>query len=365
MMTIEYLPSPGTPADQLDTPVLIVDLDKAESNIKTLQSNADSMGVAVRPHVKTHKSAFWAMKQIDAGAIGICAAKLGEAEAMVDGGIKDVLIANEIVGSDKIKRLVLLAKRAKITVAVDDSENIMNLSQATTLSGVKIGVLVDVNVRLDRCGVEAGSQTVELAEKIEKAQNLEFLGLMAYEGHIPPGEQGRKENESALEKLETAYTAVESQGLDIAVVSGAGTSTYQLTGKNSRVTEIQCGTYIFMDGAYKEESPEFQPALTLMGRVISKPVKDRAVTDIGMKSASVDSGLPLVVGMPGVELTKLSEEHGTLALSGEGLNLKINDRVNFIPMHGDTTINIHSHYFCVRGGVLENVVPISARGLFR
>ena len=362
-MPVEYFPSPGTPVDELDTPALIVDLDLAEANIRTLQKAADEIGTAVRPHVKTHKSPYWAMKQIEAGAIGVCAAKVGEAEAMVDGGVKDVLIANEIVGPDKIARLAALANRARITVAVDDSDNVRELSAAAGRFGVEIGVLVDVNVRLDRCGVEPGPATAELSKVVADAPHLNFMGLMGYEGHIPPGDE--VEMQASLEKLSRAHAAVEAAGLPVKVVSGGGTSTYRTTGSHPMVTEVQCGTYIFMDGAYVDESPEFQQALTLLGRVVSKQAADRAVTDIGLKSVSVDSGLPVVVGTPGATLTKLSEEHGTLALEGEAQNLRINDRVRFLPMHGDTTINVHSHYFCVRGGLLEAVVPIAARGLFR
>jgi 3-hydroxy-D-aspartate aldolase len=366
-MPVEYFPAPGTPVEELDTPALIVDMDVAEANIRTLQANADRIGATVRPHVKTHKSPFWALKQIEAGAVGVCAAKVGEAEAMVEGGVKDILIANEIVGDDKIARLMSVAARAKLRVAVDHPDNVAALSRAATRRGVELGVLVDLNVRLNRCGVEPGEPAASLARQVSDSPGLRFDGVMGYEGHIPPGQDGKGGSEMTqfLAKLERGIESVEKAGLPVGVVSGGGTCTYRTTGAHLRVTELQCGTYIFNDGAYREESPEFKNALYVLSRVVSKAADDRAVIDIGLKSVSVDSGLPLVVDMPGAKLERLSEEHGNLALEDGARSLRLNDRVRLLPMHGDTTINIHSHYFCIRNGVLEAVVPITARGMFR
>jgi D-serine deaminase-like pyridoxal phosphate-dependent protein len=366
-MPVEYFPLPGTPVEELDTPALVIDMDIAEANIKTLQANANRIGATVRPHVKTHKSPYWALKQIEAGAVGVCAAKLGEAEAMVEGGVRDILIANEIVGDDKIARLMSVAARAKLRVAVDSGEVVAALSRAATRTGVEVGVLVDLNVRLNRCGVEPGKPAADLALQVSDSPGLRFDGVMGYEGHIAPGPDGKGGEEMSrfLTKLEAGIESVEKAGLPVGVVSGGGTCTYKTTGAHPRVTELQCGTYIFNDGAYINEAPEFKNALYLMSRVISKAAPDRAVIDIGLKSVSVDSGLPLVVDMPGAKLERLSEEHGSLTLEGEAKSLRLNDRVKVLPMHGDTTINIHSHYFCVRKGVLESVVPIAARGMFR
>jgi D-serine deaminase-like pyridoxal phosphate-dependent protein len=366
-MPVEYFPLPGTPVEELDTPALIIDLDVAEANINTLQANADRMGTTVRPHVKTHKSPYWALKQIEAGAVGVCAAKVGEAEAMVEGGVKDILIANEIVGDDKIARLMSVAARAKMRVAVDHPDNVAALSRAATSRGVEIGVLVDLNVRLNRCGVEPGKPAADLARQVSDSPGLRFDGVMGYEGHIPPGPDGKggEEMTKFLAKLERGVESVEKAGLPVGTVSGGGTCTYRVTGAHPRVTELQCGTYIFNDGAYKNESPEFKNALFVLSRVISKTADDRAVIDIGLKSVSVDSGLPLVVDTPGAKLERLSEEHGSLSLTGEAKSLRLNDRVRLLPMHGDTTINIHSYYFCIRKGVLESIVPIAARGMFR
>ncbi len=365
-MTVDYLPLPGTPLEEIDTPALVVDLDAAENNIKTLQRWCDENDVAARPHVKTHKSPYWALKQVEAGAIGVCAAKVGEAEAMVAGGVQDVLVANQIVGPVKIPRLVALAHRARIGVAVDHPENVKDLSRAASKEGVEIGVLVDVNVKIDRTGVEPGEPTVELVRKVADSPGLRFDGIMGYEGHVSPKDQAETNAvELWIGKLEAAIIAVEEAGYPVRVVSGAGTSTYRASGSHERVTEVQCGTYVFMDGAYGPESPEFTNALTVIAQVMSRPVPHRAVLDIGLKSMSVDSGLPQVMSRPGAAIEKLAEEHGILSLHGQARNLDVGDRVSLLPMHGDTTINLHSHYFCVRKGILEDVVPITARGRFR
>ena len=237
------MPLPGTPLEEIDTPALIVDLDAAEANIKALQDWCDANGTNARPHVKTHKSPYWARKQIEAGAIGVCAAKVGEAEAMVAGGVKDILIANQIVGPIKIPRLVALAHQATIGVVVDDADNVRDLSDAASRAGVEIGVLVDINVRINRTGVEPGEPAIELVRSIADAPGLRFDGLMGYEGHVTPEEQAQTDAvETWLGKLQAAIIAVEEAGYPVEVVSGAGTTTYRASGSHERVTEVQCGT---------------------------------------------------------------------------------------------------------------------------
>ncbi len=365
-LTVDYMPLPGTPLEEIDTPALVVDLDAAEHNVKALQDWCDDNDVHARPHVKTHKSPYWALKQVRAGAIGVCAAKVGEAEAMVAGGVEDILVANEVVGPVKIPRLAALAHRARIGVIVDDPANVKDLSAEAVRTGVELGVLVDVNIKINRTGVEPGEPTVELVRKVADAPGLRFDGLMGYEGHVTPEDQAQTDAVAQwLGKLETAIIATEEAGYPVKVVSGAGTSTYRASGSHERYTEVQCGTYVFMDGAYGPESPEFTTALTVIAQVMSKPVRERAIIDVGLKSMSVDSGPPVVQGRPGASLSRLAEEHGILTVEGEAENMKVGDRVSLLPMHGDTTINLHSHYFCVRNGVVEDVVPIAARGRFR
>jgi 3-hydroxy-D-aspartate aldolase len=363
-----FLPLPGTPVRDLDTPALIVDLDIAERNISKMQSFVTRNGVELRPHVKNHKSAYFASKQIAAGAIGVCVAKVGEAEAMVDGGIDDILIANEVVTPAKIARLMAVAGRARVGVAVDTEENLRDLSKAARRHSVELGVLVDVNIRLDRCGVPPGAPAVALARAAAGMPGIRFEGLMGYEGHIAGAgrdPKARKETLDALDKLLFTINAVEDIGLSVRVVSSGGTSTYAVTGAIDRVTEIQAGTYIFMDGLNYDEMPDFDPALTVLSTIISRPSPDKAILDCGLKSISLTAGQPRVVGTPGAEFLRLNAEHGHVRLTGDAMRLKVGDKLSLLPMHGETTINIHSEYFCVRNGVLETIVPVTARGMFR
>jgi 3-hydroxy-D-aspartate aldolase len=367
-VALEYFPLPGTPVDELDTPALIIELDVAEANIRKLQMWADRHKVAVRPHAKTHKSPYWARKQLDAGAIGICAAKVSEAEVLVNGGVPEVMIPNQVIGERKIARLMSLARHARLIVAVDDAANVKDLSAAAQSFGVEVGVIVEVNIGMNRCGVEPGAPVVKLAKAIAKSPGLRFDGLMGYEGHLVANrdyEVRKTETLKAMEKLTGSADACRKAGLEVKVVSAAGTGTYNITGTVRGVTELQCGSYIFMDGDYLQVFQDFKPALHVLAQVISRPGPDRAVTDAGLKSISTDRGLPAVAGISGATVTGLSEEHGRLKVEGAAAKLKVGDKLRFLPMHGDTTINLHTHYFGIRNGRLEAVVPIEGRGKIR
>ena len=366
LLPVENLPSSGTPVEQIDTPAMIVDLDIAEANIRDMQKIVSSGGAAMRPHTKTTKSAYWALKQIEAGAIGVCCAKVGEAEVMVEGGVYDIFITSEIVSASKIARLAALARNANIKVVVDNASNAREISNAAVAAESRVGILIDVNLRLNRCGVEPGDPTTTLAKIVDDLPGLRFDGLNGYEGHIFGfGDERIPEAHKALEKLQFAVAEVESAGLHVSTVSAGGTSTHDITSKIHEVTEIQAGSYIFMDGQYVDQKLSFQPALTIMTQVISKPVPDRAILDVGLKSIANDYGPPRVMGMEGAEFTKLSEEHGTLLLHGSSQNLQLGDIVYLLPSHAGTTINIHDHYFCTRKGILEDIVEVSGRGKFR
>jgi D-serine deaminase-like pyridoxal phosphate-dependent protein len=362
-MANDYLPLPGVPVEEIDTPALIVDLEAAEANIEKMQAFVSAHGTAVRPHSKTHKSPYWGHKQLAAGALGITCSKVSEAEALVDGGITEVLIANEIVGRVKIARLAALNRRANVVVAVDDASNVRDLSEAAEAARVVIPVIVDVNIRLNRCGVEPGEPSTTLARIVASSRGLRLEGLMGYEGHVTAGpDEKRKIVGEAMAKLRIAYDELRAAGLPTRIMTAGGTSTYNVTGAVDFVTDIQAGSYIFMDGAYLKEMDDFRPALTVMSTVISRPTPERAVLDIGKKSMSLEAGLPLVVDRPGATLTRLNEEHGVLQLEGEARRLRIGDRIRLLPMNCGTTINIHDYYFCVRNGLLEDVVPVAGRG---
>lgn len=364
----DYLPLPGTTVEELDTPCIIVDLDVAESNIAKLQAAANEMGVDVRPHSKTNKSPYWVRKQIEAGAIGVCCAKVGEAEVMVEAGVRDVMIPNQVIGSRKISRLVALANSANIIVAVEDSGNVDELSATASSAGVELGVIVEVNVGMNRCGVD-GDGAVELAKQVDAAPGLRFDGLMGYEGHTVAErdyETRKTEAEKAMSILTGAADQIRAAGINVEIVSAAGTGTYNISGRVPGVTELQCGSYIFMDGDYLEVFNDFEPALSVLATVISRQKQDVAIVDMGLKSISIDRGLAEVISPPTASIIKHSEEHTAINLPDAATQaLKVGDKVQARPTHGDTTINLHEYYFGVRNGKLEQAIPIPGRGKFR
>jgi len=364
----DYLPLPGTPVDELDTPCIVVDLDVAESNIAKLQAAANEMGVDVRPHSKTNKSPYWVRKQIDAGAIGVCCAKVGEAEVMVEAGVPEVMIPNQVIGKRKIARLVALARSARIIVAVESSGNVDDLSSASMAAGAELGVIIEINVGMDRCGVD-GDGAVELAKQIDAAPGLRFDGLMGYEGHVVAErdyETRKIKAEQAMAILTGAADQIRDAGIDVKLVSAAGTGTYNITGRVDGVTELQCGSYIFMDGDYLEVFNDFEPALSVLATVISRQKKEVAIVDMGLKSISMDRGLAEVISPASASIKSHSEEHTAVNLPDAASQaLKVGDKVRSRPTHGDTTINLHEYYFGIRDGKLEQAIPIPGRGKFR
>ena len=355
----------GLRLEDLDTPSLCLDLPLMEGNIAKMAAFFAGRPAVLRPHTKTHKSPVLARKQIAAGAVGVTCAKLGEAEAMVEGGIDDILIANQIVGPRKIRRLANLAAYARITVAVDDGDNVAELSAAASAKGSQIGVLVEVDTGMGRCGVEPGEAALVLARQIVAAPGLRFDGVMGYEGHtvnIPDAQERKREAEAALRSLVGTKELIEAAGLEVPVVSGGGTGTYDIAGAYPGVTEVQAGSYITMDVQYRDVvGIDFACALFVLAQVISTPRPGVAVIDGGLKTMTRDFGLPMVFEPQGWKLTGLSEEHGALVQEG-GPPLKPGDRVKIWPNHGCTTINLHDWYVALRDGAVEGVWPVAGRG---
>ncbi len=355
----------GIKITEIDTPSIIVDLNLVEENIKKMQDFANDNNVSMRPHSKTNKSPYWAKKQVNAGAIGICCAKLGEAEMMAEGGIKEILIPNQIVTEQKINRLVEVNKKSKVMVAVENKDNVSNLSNHFENNSMKLSVIIEVNVGMDRCGVEL-DEIVNFAQFIIDKPGLEFEGIMGYEGHtvnIDNFEDRVNETTKAMDKLINAKKLLEENGINVNIVSASGTGTYNITSKIPGITELQCGSYIFMDGNYLKIFNDFQPALSLLCTVVSRR-DNRIVIDCGLKSVSMDQGLPEVVYPKGVKLISLSEEHCKCEIEGD-VDLKIGDKVFVRPMHSDTTINLHENYFVHRDGVFDEKVEIVGRGKFK
>jgi D-serine deaminase-like pyridoxal phosphate-dependent protein len=357
----------GMNVADIDTPALCLDIEVVEANIKRMADyfSASSVSVRLRPHSKTHKSPTLAHMQLEAGAIGITCAKLGEAEVMAEAGIKDILIANQIVGPSKIARLVNLAAHTEVMVAVDDARNVADLDAAALAKGIRLRTLIEVDIGMQRCGVAPGQPVLELANKIVAAPGLRFEGLMGYEGHTiftEDIEERREKTDASLKLLTNSADLLRREGIPVSIVSSGGTGTYFITGVCPGITELQVGSYITMDGQYRDlPGVDFDCGLTLLATVISTRGDDLAITDAGMKALTHDFGLPVVIDPPGWHLTNLAEEHGFLKRV-DGPGLKPGDKVTIMPNHGCTTINLHDYYYVVRRDILEAVWPISGRG---
>jgi D-serine deaminase-like pyridoxal phosphate-dependent protein len=360
----------GMPLDAVDTPALLIDLDAFERNLRRMAEVVAGTPVKLRPHAKTHKCPVIALRQMAAGAVGVCCQKVGEAEALIYGGVKNVLVSNEIVGASKIMRLAALAKEAWVGVCVDDPRNVDQLSAAASSLGVTLAVLVEVNVGADRCGVEPGAAVLALAQRIADSSGLRFAGLQAYQGsaqHLRTYEERGAAIARAVAGVESTVRLLEQHGLACELISGAGTGTYPFEAASGVYNELQVGSYLFMDADYGRnfnaagtQAMAFEQSLFVLTTVMSHPVPERAVLDAGLKAVSVDSGLPLVAGHPGVEYVGVSDEHGTLALHGAALEL--GQRLRLIPGHCDPTVNLHDWFVCYRNERVEALWPITARG---
>ena len=357
----------GRQVSELDTPTLCLEADKLERNIVRMAAFLQDKPASLRPHTKTHKCPTIAWQQLQAGAIGVTCAKLSEAEVMAQAGIRDILIASQIVGNHKITRLVNLAAYSEVMVAVDDERNAEELSQAAQLKGVRLRVLVEVDVGMGRCGTAPGQATLALAQRIEALPALCFAGVMGYEGHavmIPDPQERHQVAELAMGKLIATRDLLIQHGLDVGIVSGGGTGTYRTTGSYPGITEIQAGSYATMDAKYASLDLGFECALTLLARVISAHGGEQAVIDAGIKTMTTEFGMPTVASPAGWRVKRLSEEHGALVQDG-GEPLQPGDMVQLVPSHGCTTINLHDEYYVTRDGVVEAVWPIAARGCIR
>lgn len=344
----------------IDTPALVIDLPAMEGNIAKMADFARGQGVNLRPYIKTHKSTILAHKQLAAGAIGVGCATLAEAEVMAAAGIRDILIGNQIVGSAKIARIMGLARHTDIMVAVDDYQNVTELSAAAQGMGVKVRILLELDVGMHRCGVKPGEAALQLAKHVEAAGGLEFCGFMGYEGHlqgIAEGERATRVEQDVGLMVDTAKMA-ESAGLSVEIVSAGGTGTYKEAGELPGVTEIQPGTYIF--GRYRE--PTFNRALTVLATVVSYP-DNYVVIDAGSKALSQDFGMPVIKDLPGATLVGLSEEHGKVELV-EPIPMKIGDKIEIFPLHVCTTVSLHGKYFAVRNDRVEAIWSIATRAKF-
>ncbi len=357
--------------ENIDTPALLIDAAALERNIARMKALAEAAGIDYRPHAKSHKSPLIAAMQIAAGAVGVCCAKLGEAEVMATGGVPDILITSPVIGVAKIARLMQAAARAHISVVADDSGNVAALAAGAENAGLRLDVVVEVDVGQGRCGVPPGAPAVALADAIAARDGLHFKGLQGYQGLIqmtPDFAARRAAAQSALDALLETAELVRAGGHRVEVLTGGGTGTSVIDAAANGLTEIQPGGYIFMDSRYGEiawddgEKTPFEKSLTLLASVISRPAADRAILDMGYKAVSSDGGLPVPIAQPGAAFTFAGEEHGQLSWCGAPCPLAIGDKVAFWPSHCDTTVNLYDRYIVTRGEFVEDVWEIPARG---
>lgn len=362
----------GAPLDEIDTPALIVDLDAFEYNLTKMAAFSRSAGVRLRPHAKTHKCPTIARKQIAAGAVGQCCQKVGEAEALVRGGVHDVLVSNQVVGMQKLRRLASLATDATIALCFDAPEQVAAASFAASEAGVQIGGLVEIDVGMQRCGVVSPEAAYELADRIANAPGLTFRGLQAYHGtaqHLPSLAERKQAIELAAGVVRATVDRLAGAGMACEFISGAGTGTFRIEGMSGLWNELQVGSYVFMDTDYARiggdnagRYTEFEHSLFVLATVMSTPTPDRAVVDAGLKSYSAEKGPPWVHGKAGLEVVGISDEHGKIKLAPDAQRLRLGDKLMLIPGHCDPTVNLHDWYVAVRGGRVESLWPITARG---
>ena len=358
--------SVGQRLEEVDTPALVVELDAFERNVATMAAAVKPSGLRLRPHAKTHKCSEIARRQVAAGAVGVCCQKVSEAEAMVEGGIEDVLISNEVVGAQKIERLAALSQRARLGVCVDDPENL----KAIAASGAKLDVYVEVDVGMGRCGVPPGASAVALAEEAARHRSLRFGGLQAYQGraqHLRSMEERRAAIAQAARHVTTTEELLNKAGLECARVTGAGSGTFMLEVETRLWNELQPGSYIFMDADYAKNEwaaplPRFEHALFVLSTVMSRPTAARVMLDAGLKASSVDSGMPTLWQREGWTYAAASDEHGRVELGAGAVAPRLGEKVLLVPGHCDPTVNLYDWYVCVRGGRVEALWPIDARG---
>ena len=350
--------------NELETPVLMIDLDAMARNLKKMADSFERMPSSLRPHTKSHRTPAIAHKQVQAGARGICCGTLDDAEVMISSGITDVLVTREIVLPQTISRAVGLAKHSEIMIIVDNEEIVGRFSHAAELEGVKVRALVDVLTRLGRSGVPPGEPAIALARKVSESKGLIFMGFMGYEGSMH-GWDSRKREEAcskSLKLLIETKQAAEQVGIEVRVVSAGATSTHRTTGMYPGVTEVQAGSYLTMDADYFSFFPEFEVAATVMTTVISRPTRYEITTDAGLKKLSQDNGLPQIKGADGIEMVALNEEHGRLRLTDPGTQVRVGDRIEIIPSHCGAAFNMYDRVCGMRDDRLEVIWGIGARG---
>jgi D-serine deaminase-like pyridoxal phosphate-dependent protein len=345
---------------EIRTPALLVDLDAMESNLHRMAAFFRDKPAKLRPHFKNHKVPLLAWKQIEAGAIGMCCATVREAEILVQHGIRSILIANEVSASDKIEWIADLSRHADLMVAVDDERVAEEMACISRKRRIALSAVVDINVGLNRCGVQPREPALRLAKTIVE-KGLRFRGIMGYEGHLqalPPGQE-RDGLVSIVDKsLADSRKLIEAEGIPVEIVSTSGTGTYAEAGSYLGITEVQAGSYLLMDTIYVNRGSTFRRSLTMLVSVISRPEPGRAVIDCGLKELSAERGLSTVKDLEGVELKAQHAEHGLLEIRNPAADVKVGRKIELWVNYSDATVNLHRRMYGVRSGEVEEVLTI-------
>jgi len=351
----------GERLDAIDTPALIVDADRLDANLQQMARYFDDRACRLRPHFKSHKCVELARRQLAAGnATGITCAKLSEAAHLVAGGIDDVLVANQVVGPRKARRLAELNRKATVRCAVESVENVAELGRAAVEAGQTIPVLVEVDVGMHRCGVPTGGPALKLARQVADTDGLRFDGLQGYEGHLintPDPEQRRQRTLDSMQPLVDTRRQLEAAGLPVALVSGGSSATFDITGNLDGIDEIQCGTYAMMDLWYRRIRPEFDIARWVLCTVISSRPGE-TVVDLGLKGIGCDFGPPQVEGHREAQARYTAEEH----IPFDNLTVPVGERLCLIPGHGCTTHHLYRRMWVFRGDRIVDVWEIEGAG---
>lgn len=358
----------GLAKAELDTPILWVELDRLERNIAALAQHFRQAGVNWRPHTKGIKTPAIAHKLLAAGAIGVTCAKLGEAEVMAAAGIRDILVANQVVGPHKITRLVNLRPQADVKVAVDHIDNVREIGAAAIAKGVTVGLVIELNTGMHRAGVEPGADAVTLAQQISDTQGVQLAGLMSWEGHTlehQDPERKRAGIESAISALTATADQCRDLGIPVEIVSAGGSGTYQITPFLPGVTEIQAGGAIYCDMTYQGWGVALEPALFVRTMVTSRPTPTRIICDAGFKTLPRGFATPQPVGIDNVDKVVFSAEHGIITLSAPNATLKPGASFDVVVGYSDATVCLHDQIYGIRNDVVEAVWPVLGRGKLR
>jgi D-serine deaminase-like pyridoxal phosphate-dependent protein len=359
---------------EIPTPALLLDLDRFERNIQKMAAHVKAAGKKLRPHSKTHKCPEIARRQVAAGAVGVCVAKVGEAEAMAAAGVRNLLITTEVVGPEKIGRLLgVLRRQPETLVVVDHPDNVQELADAMTRAGLVLNVLVDVDVGGRRTGAQPGEPALELARRVRTNPALNLRGLQGYAGqcaHVPGFEERRRTSKRWMGRLMKTRELFERHGLPVDIVSGGSSGTFNIDVELPGLTELQAGSYCVMDLDYRRiGSPrgaaydDFEMALTVLTTVVSVPTAEMAMVDAGFKAFSTDRPfVPEAVEWPGVEYSWAGDEHGRLMTAEPGRLPRLGQQIEFFPPHCDPTINLYDRIYAMRGDKVEAVWEVSGRG---